>query len=96
MQADNRLIQEVEEKKKEVVTLLKSLSDKLYYEADAKKNSLETYPTRLEEAEENLKLADSASPQGWGSPWKLWTPTSCFRRFRPKSFRLSTNTTFRG
>ena len=66
MQADNRLIQEVEEKKKEVVTLLKSLSDKLYYEADAKKNSLETYPTRLEEAEENLKLADSRFSTGLG------------------------------
>jgi outer membrane protein TolC len=64
--ADEKLRQEVEEKKKDVEDLLGKASDQLYYTADSRKNTIDSFPARLEEAEENLKLAASRFSSGLG------------------------------
>jgi len=64
--ADEKLRLEVEEKKKDVEDLLTRACDHLYYGASAKRNTVDGFPARLEEAEENLKLAESRFSSGLG------------------------------
>lgn len=64
--ADEKLRLEVEEKKKDVQDLLTKASDQLYYAARSKKNTVESFPARFDEAEENLKLAESRFSSGLG------------------------------
>lgn len=63
---DKLLGQEVEEKKKDVEDLLTKAGDQLFYSAEARKNTVESFKPRLEEAEENLRLSRSRFSSGLG------------------------------
>jgi len=64
--ADEKLRQEVEEKKKGVEDLLTRACDQLYDQAESRKNTMASFPARQEEAEENLRLAESRFSSGLG------------------------------
>jgi len=66
LKADRKLHEEVSEKQKEVESMLKKLTDKLYYSAASDLHTIDTFTTRLEEAQENLKLAESRFSSGLG------------------------------
>ncbi len=63
---DELLGKEVDEKRKSIEDLLTNACDQLYYGAEARKNTIESFGARLEEAEENLKLAESRFSSGLG------------------------------
>lgn len=64
--ADDELRLEVEEKRKDVEDLLTRAGDQLYYQAESRKNTVDSFPARQEEAEENLRLAESRFSSGLG------------------------------
>lgn len=66
MKADNKLIQEVDEKEREVREMLKKAGDGLYQQAHTQSVLLDGFSVRLEEAGENLRLAESRFSSGLG------------------------------
>lgn len=63
---DRLLEKEVAENEAHVADLLKQLTDKLYHAARKEQHTLDHAPLRLEEAEENLRLAESRFSSGLG------------------------------
>lgn len=66
LKGDRQLYREVSEKTSEVESMLKKLTDKLYFSAASELHTIESIETRLEEAQENLRLAESRFSSGLG------------------------------
>lgn len=66
LKSDNRMMAEVTEREKEMEDLLKKLCQKLFHSAESERYTVESYESRFEEAQENIKLAESRFSSGLG------------------------------
>jgi outer membrane protein TolC len=66
MRSDNRLRQEIEEKEAEVTDMLRRAGESLVHQAQAQAHAVAGCEARLEEVDENLKMAESRFSSGLG------------------------------